>query len=589
LRRGRVAAVALASTMLVAALATLAPAIARAAETANQRFVRLGDEYLDHWLARQPQVATRLGIHDHDDQLVPVTKASLEQEAKWLAEFRGRLQAVPRAELSFERALEYDVLSARLERGLLDIEVIRPYENNPNAYLDMVAVSVQSLLSRDFASPCTRMRSAARRLAQVPEVLRAARINLGNPPRIATETAISQYRGLLQFYRKEVPALARACKEPIIQGDVAEAAQLAIDATEEFVKFLEQDLLPRSTGSYALGKDVYQRKLACDEMETTPVDSLLARGLRALDDTQRQMEALADSIAPGRGVQAVIDDLEREAPTDRGLVPFVAGQLDSIRSFVRARGLLTVPERENLMVRETPIFLRSLSFASMNSPGVWERKATEAYYYVTPVDSSWTDVQKRDHLAFFNRYASSIVSVHEALPGHYYQFLALQKLPSRLRQSIISGSNAEGWAHYCEQMAVEQGFGGGDPRFRLMQQALAIRRIGRLIVGISLHTQGMTYEQAVELFQNRCYMAPVNAQREARRGTMDPTYLVYTLGKWHILDLRAEVQSKLGARFDLKRFHDAYLAQGGSPFPVVRAGLLRELGIDGSGAAPHGP
>jgi uncharacterized protein (DUF885 family) len=247
---------------------------------------------------------------------------------------------------------------------------------------------------------------------------------------------------------------------------------------------------------------------------------------------------------------------------------------------LREHRLITLPERENLIVRETPAFQRSLSFASMSSPGVWERRATEAYYNVTPPDSDWSPDRRRDHLAFFNRYAAAIVSVHEALPGHYYQFLALKKVPSRLRQALTSGSNTEGWGHYCEQMAIEAGFGGGDPRFELAQLSLAIQRIGRLIAGISLHTQGMTYEQAVDLFETRCYMARVNAEREARRGTLDPTYLVYTLGKWRILDLRDEIRAKLGARYNAQRFHDAFLAQGGAPLPVARAGVLHAFGLD---------
>ena len=217
---------------------------------------------------------------------------------------------------------------------------------------------------------------------------------------------------------------------------------------------------------------------------------------------------------------------------------------------------------------------------------MWERHATEAYFNVTPVESTWTEKEKRDHLGFFNRYGSEIVAIHEALPGHYYQFLALQKGPSRLRQVFGAGTNTEGWAHYCEQMMVEQGYGEGDPRCQLAQLSQALNRIGRLIVGISLHTRGMTYEDAVRLFEEQCYMAPVNAAREARRGTLDPTYLVYTLGKWRILELREEVRRALGPRFRLRVFHDAFLRQGSSPLPIVRAALLHELKIEGGEKGP---
>ena len=570
---------------LAATINCLAPSPAPA-QSADQRLGKLGDEFLTGWLERRPQLATRLGVHDHDDLLRPVTQASLDDDAAWFRGLKARLEAVPRADLSFERALDYDVLAARLDRELLDLETIRPFERNPSAYLDLVAGSIQSLIQRDFASTCQRLRSATRRLAQVPEVLRAARINLKDPPRIYTEVAISQFEGVLRLYREDVPAAGAECRDARIQADLAEADSGAVRATEEFLAFLRDDLLPRSTGSLALGREVYQRKLACEEMELTPVDSLLARGWRALEETQRRMEAVAERIAPGGGVPAALESLETHRPSEDQLVPYVEGELDKIRGFLRDHDLVTLPASEDLVVRETPGFRRSLSFASMESPGVWERRATRAYYNVTPVEASWTDRQKRDHLAFFNRYASEVVSIHEALPGHYYQFLALQRVHSRLRQVLSAGSNTEGWAHYCEQMMIEEGYGGGDPRYELAQLSLAIGRIGRLIVGISMHTQGMTYDEAEKLFEQRCYMAPINAAREARRGALDPTYLVYTLGKWRILELRDEVRRRLGPRFRLREFHDVFLKQGGSPLPVVRAAVLRELDSHRSASRP---
>ena len=413
----------------------------------------------------------------------------------------------------------------------------------------------------------------------MPEVLRAAKINLKNPPEIATRSAIGQFEGALRLYRERLPEAAQECRDASIVASLSEADSGAVRAVQSFVQFLREDLLPRSHGEFAIGRETYQRKLAADEMETAPVESLLARGRRELERRRARMTELAERIAPGGGVPAALESLATVSPTEASLVPFVAGRLDSIRAFVARRGLLTLPAHEDLRVRETPPHARSLSFASMDSPGVWEQQASEAYFNVTPPEPGWSEEQKRSHLAFFNRWAADIVSIHEALPGHYYQFLALRRSPSRLRQMFTSGSYTEGWAHYCEEMAIEQGFGGGDPRYELAQQWLALQRLGRLIVGISLHTQGMTYDDAERVFREQCWMAPVNASREARRGTMDPTYLVYTLGKWRILDLRDEVRAGLGDRFDLKAFHDALLREGASPLPVVREGVLHDLGL----------
>jgi uncharacterized protein (DUF885 family) len=534
----------------------------------------LADEFIQRQLTREPGLATRLGVHDSDAKLYPVTQATLADDARWFHDFEQRLMRTDRKTLSLERALEYDLLLSRTRARLLDLEVIKPFERNPNAYLNLIAGSVQGLLQRDFANVCDRLRSASARLRQVPEVLRAAQINLSNPPRIYTEVAIGQYGGALRFYREVVPQMAASCKDPAVLAELAEADSGAVRAVEGFLSFLREDLLSRSKGEYAIGRDTYQKKLLYDEMVTTPVESLLARGMLEIATTHAQMESLANVIRPGATARQVLDEMGRLHPRADSLVSYTAAQLDRIRAFVRGRDLLTVPEKEDLRVRETPIFNRSLSFASMDSPGVWEKKANEAFYNVTPPDAAWDSTRREDHMSFFNRYGSEVVSIHEALPGHYYQFMALRRSPYRLRQMLTCGTYTEGWAHYCEQMMLEQGYGGDDPHYRMAQLSHALQRLCRLVAGISMHTQGMTVEQATALFRDDGYMTQVNAEREARRGTSDPTYLVYTVGKWEILALRDEMKAKQGASFSLKAFNNELLRQGASPLPIVRQAML---------------
>jgi uncharacterized protein (DUF885 family) len=537
---------------------------------------RLTDEYFERTFEFHPQEATQLGNHNFDHKLLPITQASVASNAAWLRDLETRLRAIPLPELKFDQRLDHATLLSRIERDRLDLEVVKPQENNPTIYVRLITSSIQSLLQRNFAPVCSRSRAAADRLRAVPEVLRAAEINLRRPARVATEVAIDQVRGALRFYRETVPALTADCRDPGAAANLAEADTAAVRATQEFLRFLEEDLRPRSDGSYALGTDVYQRKLWADEMEGAPVESLLARGRREIETTHARMRELAAHISPD-GVQAALDSIARDHPTAEQLVPFVAADLDSIRAFVRDHHLLTVPAHEHLIVRETPAFARGLSFASMDAPGVWETGADEAYFNVTPVEPGWTAKQKEDHLAFFNRYNARIVAVHEALPGHYYQFLARRHVRSRVRAALGCGSNIEGWAHYCEQMAVEEGFAAGDARVELAQQWLALQRLGRLVAGLSMHTGGMTEAEAAQLFETQCWMTPVTAEREARRGTLDPTYLVYTLGKWRLLDLRDEVRAAMGARYTARAFHDAVLAQGVAPLPIVRAGVLEAL------------
>jgi uncharacterized protein (DUF885 family) len=572
---------------LIALLLATAPAFA--AKSSGSRgyskardaaFQSLGERYIQHELATRPQLATRLGIHDHDDRLIPVTGVSLAEDAQWTRQLQGEIQKIPRAALSPERQLEYDLLRARLAGDLLEIETLKPFEHDPSAYLELVAGSIQSLLQRDFASPCRRLHAVSRRLRQVPEVLRAARINLRQPSRLATEVAIEQYAGVLRLDREGIGALSARCKDPALQGDVAEADSVALRAVEDFIRYLRRDLLPRSEDRYAIGAEAWHELLAARELDAPPADSLLARGHRALVDTRARMTQVAERITPGAGMRAALDTLAASHPPADSLVAFVKSRLGDVRSFLVERRLLTLPSREDLTVRATPPFQRSLSFASLDPPGVWEKNSTAAYYNVTPVERSWPDARAQQHLGFFNRWSTDIVTIHEALPGHDVQTRAARRLSSRLRQFLVSGANVEGWAHYCEQMMLEEGFGKGDPRYELAQLDAALLRIGRLVASISIHTRGMTLAEAQKFFEEECLMPEANAVREARRAALDPMVLVYTLGKWRILELRDEVRAARGSRFQLREFHDAFLRQGPSALPVARIGVLRELAPD---------
>jgi uncharacterized protein (DUF885 family) len=288
------------------------------------------------------------------------------------------------------------------------------------------------------------------------------------------------------------------------------------------------------------------------------------------------METIAASLAPGKDLRTVLREMKSEHPSAEELIPATEREFDRIRAFLREKDLITIPANENLRVLPTPVFQRALSFASMSSPGVLETKATEAYYYVTPPDSTWSAERQEAHLAFYNRYAGPVVTIHEAFPGHYYQFLRLRECPSRVRKLFGCGTFTEGWAHYCEQMMVDEGFGGGDPRVRLAQLDLALQRLARYVVGIRMHTMGMRYEEGIAFFEKEALFERVNAEREAARGTADPTYLVYTLGKMQILSLREELREREGRSFSLKRFHDRLLSFGMPPLPIVREAFLAE-------------
>jgi hypothetical protein len=413
---------------------------------------------------------------------------------------------------------------------------------------------------------------------EVARLLAEARANLDNPPRIYTEMALQQVRGSIDYFSRIVPQMIERAAAGRLsaarRSQVESSNESVVAALRSFADWLERDLLSRSNGSFAIGPENYRRKLLYEEMVDTPLAQLLSTGERDLRRTQEDMRAFAEEIAPGRGVAYALRQLASEHPTADGLTGDARAELSRIRAFVRSQNIMTPPARENLIVAETPEYARSLSFASMDTPGPFERVATEAYYYLTPPDPAWTARQREEHLSHYNRYSLQITSIHEVYPGHYYQLLKLQGQPSRIRTAFGAASFVEGWAHYCEQMMLDEGFGGNNPRLRLAQLNAALLRLCRYVVGIRLHTQGMTYEEAVDFFMREGYQERVNAEREARRGTADPTYLVYTLGKMEIMRLREEWRARMGSSFNLGEFHDRLLSYGMPPVRIIRLAML---------------
>ncbi|HEX8686813.1 MAG TPA: DUF885 family protein [Pyrinomonadaceae bacterium] len=558
----------------------------------DARVAQIGEAYLRGHYAFNPSEATSAGLHEFDAELEERGPEAVAAEARRLRGTLAELARVPEWRLSAEARYDYLVLQSHARAQLLELEDVRMWRRDPNLYNRLVSSAVDNILKRAYAPVEQRLPAVLARERQIPRLLAEARLNLEDPPRLYTETAVAQASGSVAFFERVVPQMfERAGGSQLnaaTRAQFHEANQQAAEAVRSFRDWLERDLLPRSNGDFALGAENYRKKLLYEEMVETPLAALLREGERQLRETQDQMRAVADEIAPGRGVGAALQLLAREHPTADGLVGEARSELDRIRAFVRTEGILTPPARENLAVAETPEYARSLSFASLDAPGAFERVATEGYYYVTPADPAWTPRQQEEHLGHYNRYGLTITSIHEAYPGHYYQAMKLRQSPSRVRASLGSASFVEGWAHYCEQMMLDEGFGGNNPKLRLAQLDAALLRLCRYVVGLRLHTAGMTYPEAVEFFVREGYQARTNAEREARRGTMDPTYLVYTLGKMEILKLRDEWRRQLGESFRLGDFHDRLLSYGMPPVKILRMAMLGEASARAVAAEAQG-
>lgn len=535
----------------------------RAAE--NQRFRSIADAYIDWTYASNPSWATSDGIHDYDGQLGRWTREAIDSRVLSLQRYEARLSAVDPASLDDDAYYDLEVLKLQVASARFDLAEIRPWERNPNFYRNILSGGLYSLASLAFDSPERRMALAAERLRHVPDVLAAARENLKTPPRIYTEMAIDEFSGTHNFLKTGLLQAFAAVKDEAVRTRFMEAQKPALEAIEKFVDWMRKELLPASTGSFALGPDLFRRKVALDEGIDLPIDTLLRNGYSLRDSTQEAMKKLAGD----RPLKALLKETSREHPPVDRLIAETQGMLDRLKTW--AAEFATFPADAACRVQETPEFRRSMSFASMETPGPFEKVARDAYYSITLPDPSWSSERQEQHLSFFNKYSLPLISVHEAYPGHYVQFLRVQQVASKVRKIFGCASFSEGWAHYLEELYAQR---NPDPILSLHQHQLALIRICRYIAGIEMHAKGMTYEQAVELFVNEAYMERVAAEREARRGTADPTYLVYTLGKHEILELRDEYIGRTGAT--LKEFHDALLRTGYPPIPIARKILLGE-------------
>jgi len=382
-------------------------------------------------------------------------------------------------------------------------------------------------------------------------------------------------RGAVAYLDNSVAAWARdaAGDDAALLADFTSANVAAVAATKSFAGWLEKDLLPASRGRFAIGADNFSKKLLYEEMVSTPLDEILAIGEAQLAKDHQEFVETAKQIDPARTPAEVMKSLSDDHPTAEDLVPSVRRTVEEARQFVVDHDIVTIPSEVRVQVEETPPYARGGSFASMSTPGPYETQAVEAYYYVTPVEPTWDAKHQEEHLRFYNRHIVAMINVHEAYPGHYLQFLYAPRFPTKVRKLVFAGTNAEGWAHYAEQMMLEQGFGGGDPRYHLAQLNQALKRDCRYVAGIKLHTEGWTVERAAkELFVDQCFEEPANGFEEARRGAYNPTYLYYTLGKIEIQKLRDEYMQKKGA--SLKQFHDDFVSQGALPIPLVRRILL---------------
>jgi len=457
---------------------------------------------------------------------------------------------------------------------LLDIENIRLWEKNPDKYSSDLAASAFSIMSRQFAQAEARLKSLIAREKQMPNALAQGRRNLRNPPRVYTDVALEQLPGIIGFFKNDVPEAFHAVTDRALLDEFHATNQAVIDALGAYQRFLKETVLPNSKGDFRIGAENYSKKLLYDEMVDTPLDKLLEIGYRNLRENQQAFRETAAKIDRQRTPQQILEGLDKDHPPAAALLQTYRDVLSGLRQFIVNHKIVTLPSQDLPIVEESPPFMRALTTASMDSPGPFEQVAKEAFFNVTLPESNWTAQHVEEHMAAFNRGTVISTAVHEVYPGHYTQFLWVKQAPSKVRKLIDANTNAEGWAHYTEQMMLDEGYGNGDLKLRLGQLQDALLRNARYIVGIQMHTGEMSFEQAVDFFVKEGYQTRAVAESETKRGASDPTYLYYTLGKLEILKLREDYRKLRGSQFSLLEFHDKFLAQGCPPIKIVRQAML---------------
>ena len=566
------------------------PGAVFAAPTQDAEYEGVAEEYVKTYLAAHPLQGTALGLHEYDGKMSDYSRLALDAELSRLRRFDDRLAKFDPAKLSARQSIDLRILQAAVKRELFEMQDMSVFERNPMVYARAGDVNVY--IKRNFAPLEDRVRSLVAIESQIPNILIAARTNLDEKvPKPFVELAIQIARGSADFLKKDLVAAVSGLKDEQLRVAFQAANRKAATALSDYATWLEREKLPKATLDFALGEEKFARFLAQTELVDLPPQKVLEICMAQLKAEQEAFAEAAKKIDPNKPAIEVFKQIQSEHPASDKLIPDISKALDKLRKYVVSRRLVGIPSEVRAKVKETPQYLRATSFASMDTPGPFEKRATEAYYYVTPTEEDWPEKEKQEWLTAFNYYTSDVTSIHEVYPGHYVQDLHLTASPASKVEKIF-GSYAfiEGWAHYCEKMMIDEGFGGPSnsspseddvkraAKYRMAQADEALLRLCRLCVSIKVHTQNMSIDEATKFFQYNCYYEQKPARQEAMRATFDPGYLNYTLGKLQILKLRDDYKAQQGNEFSLQKFHHELLSHGMPPIRLLREIMLKDQG-----------
>ena len=542
----------------------------------SEPFPHFVDDYLAYLYEVHPTQASLDGVHLHDDLIEDLSRAAIDADVRALSGFGRRLHQIDVSALSPVEQVEHRIVGANIESRMYELEAIRTWDRNPQIYSDTLGMSLAGQALFSYSPDPERARRVVSKLRQVPRLVQAARENIKETPGIFVKVGLEAWRGTLKFIESDLPKAFSSLDDLHILGDLADTSTEAAAAISSYLEYLETDLAPRAKASFRLGRERFEQKLKLEEGITLSADRLLTIALRELQEVQEEFRSVAGRLNGGDPME-VWKRAKEDHPAPGKLVTVAQAHLKELEEFLQRQAIVSVPASEPVVVAPTPEFFR-WAFASMWTPGPFETKPSRAYYYLTDVDRTWPADRQEEHLRDFNLPTLWSISIHEVYPGHFLQAQHSRQVESKVRKSTLLASNGfvEGWAHYCEHMMMEAGFRRGDAALRLGQLAESLVRLARFVVGIRLHCEDLSVEQGMRFFRDEAFLEEATARREAERGTFDPGYIVYSLGKLMMLKLRHDYQEQIDGKFSLRTFHDAVLAQGTAPLWAHRRLLLND-------------
>jgi uncharacterized protein (DUF885 family) len=555
---------------------------ASSSATPAPHFAALVDEYLDQFARRHPSIAAGNGLHAHDGELEDFSAPAIAAEIDWLRGVRRRVDAIDPVALTPDERVDRRILQGVIDGWLLDLDTIRTWARNPMIYASAISDGVHNLMTMESSPAASRAKQATTKLTGVPRLLAAARENLRNPPRVFVSRAIVMFHGAADLMARDLPLAFADVADRTTRDDLAAAASDARKAIDEYTADLESKVLPNATDAYAIGTANVEARYRAEELIDVPAATLLAIGERELQKAQADFEATAGRVEPRRPGRSALE-VWRHVLDDhpkRGELPAAAQKtVDELLAFIRERRLVDLPQGERVVVAAAPAF--DLGLASMHSSPPLEPHPVKSFYYVTDAQADWPAERQNAWLQKFNYPTLADISAHEVAPGHYVHSLFMRRTPGKIRRIWIGlnpfpqpSSGQDGWAHYAEQLVTDEGFKREDPRYRLAQTSEALTRICRLIVGLRLHSGDWTIDRAAEFFEREAHLPAPAARQEAVRGTYDPTYGGYFLGKMAAFKLRRDYAAGRGASFDLREFHERVMTNGIAPWWAHRQLLL---------------